>query len=250
MSKLAMSPISAATLAARRSPRPGSSGRSRRQGPPAPGRLPWVAWPARFAARPTAARPSAAPTCSVGRRGRATDRRGARRCRPGPDQPVTGREVLGGQHRLDATGEAVGPAVLRRRGERLQLVAHAPARAFAAGHRSSIRRMVGAPRSSPATASAAGKVATRSARSRLRRRRSSREARSSSRVIARSSAASSPWGTSTRSRSKRSSAITQAMRAFSASSFFFAGLRRRATRSGFTGTTAKPASRSCSTSIP
>ena len=96
---------------------------------------------------------------------------------------------------------------------------------------------LGAPRSEPAISSAPRKVESRSWRSRFSRRRASFAARSSSRAIARSSPASSPCGTSGRSRSKRSSASRQAILASSASSFFFAGPRRRAIRSGLTGTT-------------
>src|SRR5665811_2028329 len=97
---------------------------------------------------------------------------------------------------------------------------------------------------------AAGKVASRSARSRLSSRRASRWARTSSRAIARSSPAGAPWGTRARRSVNRSSASRHAMRASSASSFFFAGPRRRAIRSGLTGSTVNPASTSRSTSSP
>ena len=70
----------------------------------------------------------------------------------------------------------------------------------AVGQRSSSRRIRVAPRSSPAMASAAGKVTIRSARSRFSSRRSSRQARSSSRAIDRSSPASCPCGISRRAR--------------------------------------------------
>jgi hypothetical protein len=101
-----------------------------------------------------------------------------------------------------------------------------------------------APRSSPARVRAAGKLAARSARSRFSSRVWSRAARSSSRAIAPSSAASSPWGTSGLSAAWRSRASRQAMRASAASSFLRAGRRRRATSSGLTGTTVNPASTS------
>ena len=99
-------------------------------------------------------------------------------------------------------------------------------------------------------ASAAGKVTSRSARSRLSSRRSSRQARSSSRAMDRSSPASCPCGISRRSPAWRSSASRQQIRASSASSFLRAGPRRRDTSSGLTGSTVYPASTSASTSSP
>ena len=126
----------------------------------------------------------------------------------------------------------------------------AAASAPAVGQRSSSRRIRVAPRSSPAMASAAGKVTIRSARSRLSSRRSSRQARSSSRAMDRSSPASCPCGISRLSPACRSRASRQQIRASSASSFLRAGPRRRDTSSGLTGRTVYPASTSASTSRP
>ena len=75
-------------------------------------------------------------------------------------------------------------------------------------------------------------------------------ARSSSRPIARNSPPSSPCGIRVLSAVCRSRASRQQIRASSVSSFFRAGPRRRATRSGLTGTTLNPASINASTSRP
>jgi hypothetical protein len=116
-----------------------------------------------------------------------------------------GGEVLAAQRLLDTVGEPVGVAAVGAAAKATGSWREVAASAVAVGQRCSIRRKVGAPMSGPAIWTAAGKTASRSARSRFSRRRSSWQARSSSRPNKRSSAASSPWGISGRSGWKRSS---------------------------------------------
>ena len=161
----------------------------------------------------------------------------ADRRRLGPHEVLLGHEVLGRKAAITLSAKRSGQPWRLERAKATSSSLDASPRDSAVGQASSSRGSVGAPRSAPPISRAAGKVAMRSARRRLSSRRSSLDARSSSRAIARSSPATSPWGMRGRSRSKRSRAMRQAMRASSASSFFLAGPRLRATRSGFTGTT-------------
>ena len=222
-----------------------SSGRSCRQGPPGPARPPVAGGRGRGGVHPAAARPCAAPRPAAARRWPAAGSRPVGWCRPWRAPASPGGEVVGGQRgrrpcRRTGRASRAGRPGRRRPARRARLLA----RAVAVGQRSSSRSTVGAPRSSPAIVSAAGKVAIRSARSRFTSRRWSRAARSSSRAMARSSAGQLAVGDQ---RAQAGVAVQRqqaAMRASSASSFLRAGPRRRAIRSGLTGTTVYPASTS------
>ena len=166
------------------------------------------------------------------------------------DEVVPGRQRGCGQRGHHAVGEPVGPAVPAGAGELDQLLAGGAGQLGLGGPALQQPQHRRRPQVLAGEVSAAGIGGCRSARSRLSSRRWSRAARSSSRPIARSSPPSSPCGIRVLSAACRSSASRQQIRASSASSFFRAGPRRRATRSGLTGTTVNPASSSASTSRP
>ena len=169
----------------------------------------------------------------------------------GADEVVAGGQRRGGQGGGDPVGEASRASRGGRRGRTRSVPRGRPAASSGwVGQRSSSRNTVGAPRSRTGHHER-GRVSGLQVRAQPVEQPTL--VAGGAFVVAGDRAQfppSSPCGISVLSPACRSSASRQQIRASSASSFFRAGPRRRATRSGLTGTTVNPASSNAATSSP